>query len=214
MRACVLAWKALKLGEGAKGTVVSVVILSGVSIAGIVAWLQQYVSLSVLVGLLLALFFYGLCKASFNEVREATLNTSAAERQRDGLQDALQESQQERERLEAELHKAERERERLKTERQVQVAVDSQTQDSFGSVPAPQRLPANVASQLRFDNLSFQITDLVRGGNTILNRTFEHCTIHGPAVLFLQGATSLQRNIFVSADREAMLWGPCTKKAF
>lgn len=52
---------------------------------------------------------------------------------------------------------------------------------------------------------SFRIVDLVENDDLIKGRTFEDCTIYGPAVLAPLDRMTFEQNTF-EADMEALLW--------
>lgn len=59
----------------------------------------------------------------------------------------------------------------------------SQTENPPSRIPSPQELSPEMVTQSELRDLSFHIADLVREGNSIRNRTFERCTMHGPAMV-------------------------------
>ncbi len=98
-RACVLVAKTLMFGEGIRGTVVSLLFLLGLAgVAVYVAtWLESYMGFRTAAWILLALFIYGLFRASYEiEAEKRTLEKQiATEEQRAALKEVLAEAMRE-----------------------------------------------------------------------------------------------------------------------
>jgi hypothetical protein len=79
--------------------------------------------------------------------------------------------------------------------------------------PPPQELSLRVLAEPYLKNLAFRIADLVHEDIVIRNRTFEDCTLYGPAILCSVGTVLMTRCGFRAENPDDVFWELSEKQA-
>ena len=71
--------------------------------------------------------------------------------------------------------------------------------------PRPRSLPPDAGSRNILEDLSFRLTDLVRG-ELVRGKTFNRCTIHGPAIVYPMRGLTTGSTFVYAGNPETILW--------
>lgn len=150
----------MKRADAYRGTLAFALVLGGVG-AGVgtaVGSLFETFPWKVPVTIFLALLFYGLCRASYEESQEASEKVKSAKGERDEWKGKYEE-----------------------------LFAKPDAEDSL-PYPPPRKLPPESASKSHLVGESFRLTELLTpeesaSGHAIQDRIFVNCTIHGPVIL-------------------------------